>query len=44
MLALVRAVKYFRCYLLGRHFVAETDHVALTYLKKFADLNSRLMR
>ena len=44
MLALVWAVKYFRCYLYGRHFVVKTDHAALTYLKKFADSNPRLMR
>ena len=44
LLALVWAVTYFRCYLLGRNFVAKTDHIALTYLKKFADSNPRLMR
>lgn len=44
MLAVVWVVKYFRCYLLGRHFVVRKDHVALTYLKKFADSNSSLMR
>jgi hypothetical protein len=43
-LALVWAVKYFRCYLLGTHFVVRTDNAALTYLNKFADSNARLMR
>jgi len=44
MLALVWAVKYFRCYLFGRKFVVRTDHSALTYLRKFADQNTRLTR
>jgi hypothetical protein len=44
MLALVWAAKYFRCCLYGRRFVVTTDHAALTYLRKFADQNSRLMR
>ena len=44
ILAVVWTIKYFHCYVLGRHFVAKTDHVALTYLKKFADSNTRLMR
>jgi len=44
IIALVWAVMYFRCYLFGRKFVVRTDHAALTYLKKFADQNSRLMR
>lgn len=43
IIALVWAVMYFRCYLFGRKFVVRTDHAALTYLKKFADQNSRLM-
>jgi hypothetical protein len=44
MLALVWATKYFRCYLHGRKFLARTDHAALTYLRKFADQNARLLR
>ena len=44
MLALVWAAKHFRCYLYGRKFVVRTDHVALTYLKNFADQNARLLR
>jgi hypothetical protein len=44
MLALVWATKQFRCYLHGRQFVARTDHAAWTYLRNFADQNSRLLR
>jgi hypothetical protein len=44
MLALVWATKYFCCYLNGRPFLVRTDHSALSYLRKFADNNSRLMR
>jgi transposase InsO family protein len=44
MLSLVWAVKYFRCYLYGKRFVVRTDHSALTYLRSFADNNSRLLR
>jgi len=38
------ATKHFACYLYGKRFVVRTDHSALTYLHKFADNNSRLMR
>jgi len=44
MLALVWATKYFRCYLYGTKFIVRTDHSTLTYLRNFADLNSRLLR
>jgi hypothetical protein len=44
MLALVWATKYFRCYLYGKKFLVRTDHSALSFLHKFADNNSRLMR
>ena len=43
MLALVWATKQFRCYLHGRTFLARSDHSALTYLRKFADQNTRLL-
>jgi len=43
MLALVWATKQFHCYRHGRMFVARTDHAALTYLRNFADQNSRLL-
>lgn len=36
ILALVWALKYFRCYLLGRMFVVRTDQAAVTYLKKIS--------
>ena len=32
LLAIVWAVKHFRCYLYGRHFCIITDHRPLTYL------------
>ena len=44
MLALVWATKHFRCYLYGKRFLVRTDHSALSYLRNFADNNSRLMR
>ena len=44
MLTLVWATKYFRCYLYGNIFLVWTDHSALTYLRNFADQNSRLLR
>jgi hypothetical protein len=44
MLTLVWATKYFRCYLYGKKFLVRTDHSALTYLRNFAENNSRLLR
>jgi hypothetical protein len=44
MLDLVWATKHFRSYLPGRRFLVRTDHAALTYLKKFADQNIRLVQ
>jgi len=44
MLALVWTTRYFRCYLYGKRFLVRTDHAALTYLQKFTDHNSRLLR
>jgi len=44
MLDLVWATTYFRCYLYGKRFLVRTDHAALTYLQKFVDHNSRLLR
>jgi len=44
MLALVWTAKYFRCYFYGKRFVVRTDHSALTYMRNFANNNSRLLR
>ena len=33
LLSVVFFVKYFRCYLLGRHFLLRTDHAALRWLR-----------
>jgi len=45
ILAVTWATKHFRSYLYGKKkFVVRTDHLALTYIQKFADNNSRLMR
>jgi len=44
MLALVWATKLFRSYLHGKKFLVMTDHSAVSYLRKFSDNNSRLMR
>ncbi|CAG2185648.1 unnamed protein product [Mytilus edulis] len=38
LLAVVYFIKYFRHYLLGRHFKLRTDHGSLTWLYKFKDL------
>jgi hypothetical protein len=43
-LAVVWATKYYRCYLFGKSFLVRTDHAALTFLRNFADNNSRPMR
>ena len=44
ILALVWATKYFRCYTYGKQFLVRTDYSELTYLRNFADHNSRLLR
>ena len=44
MLAVVWALREYRCYLYGRHFIVRTDHAALTFLHKFAGNNARLLR
>jgi len=43
-LALVWATKYFRCFLYGKQFSVRTVHATLSYLRTFADANSRSMR
>lgn len=37
LLAVVSFVKYFKHYLLGRHFIVRTDHAALQWLWKIPD-------
>ena len=44
LLALVYFVKYFKHYLLGRHFTLRTDHGSLTWLYKFKDPDGQIMR
>lgn len=43
-IAVLFALKIWRCYLLGQEFTIYTDNAALTYLQKNKDLNSRLTR
>jgi hypothetical protein len=43
-LAVVRATKYYICYLYGKRFLVRKDHAALKFLRNFAENNSRLMR
>uniref|UniRef100_A0A1B6LP54 RNA-directed DNA polymerase n=1 Tax=Graphocephala atropunctata TaxID=36148 RepID=A0A1B6LP54_9HEMI len=44
MLAVIWAVKYFRCYLTGVHFTLVTDHSAIRWLLSLKDSTSRLTR
>ena len=43
-LAIRLAVQAFQVYLLGRHFLIQTDHRALQWLDKLKEGNSRLTR
>lgn len=44
LLAVVKSVKYFRHYLLGRHFKIRTDHAALTWLVRQPNLTGQVAR
>ena len=44
LLALVSFTRHFRCYLLGRHFTARTDHKALEWLQKFKEPEGQVAR
>jgi hypothetical protein len=44
MLGLVWAPKQFGCYLHDQQFLVRADHATLTYLRNFADQDSRLLR
>jgi len=44
MLAVIWAIRQFRCYVYGREFEIITDHSALQYLLTVKDLNGRLAR
>ena len=43
-LAIIEAIKRFYAYIHGRHFLVETDHCALKYLKSIRMRNPRLTR
>ena len=43
-LAIKMAMHVFRTYLIGRHFIVETDHRSLMWLDKLKDSNSHLTR
>ena len=44
MLAWVWTIKYFRCYRYGKKFPVRTDNSVVTYLRNFAENNSRHLR
>ncbi len=43
-LAIKLGIQAFKVYLLGRHFVVQTDHHALTWLHRLKENNARLSR
>lgn len=43
-LAIIKSVKHFRRYLLGKKFILKTDHKALTYLSEAKNPSSRMLR
>ncbi|KRY19966.1 Retrovirus-related Pol polyprotein from transposon, partial [Trichinella britovi] len=44
MLALVWALKQFRCFLYGRKFTVRTDHGSLTWLRNFKEPEGQVAR
>jgi hypothetical protein len=44
MLGVIWALRQYRCYLYGRHFIVRTAHAALTFLHKLEGNNARLLR
>lgn len=44
MLALISAIDHFRVYLINNHFLVNTDHKAITWLKNIKHTNARLIR
>lgn len=44
MFAIIWAAKYFRPYLFGRNFVIITDHKPLTWLMRFKEPTSKIVR
>ena len=44
LLAIVRSVRLFRHYLLGRQLVVRTDHISLTWLMNFKELQCQLAK
>jgi len=44
LLGLVWAVRYFRCYLLGKPFIVRTDHRSLEHLSKFKEPSAIIAR
>jgi len=44
LMAVVQAVRYWRCYLYGHMFVVHTDHESLKYLRTQENLNDRKVR
>ena len=44
LVAIVKAVKQFHCYLYGRHFEIRTDHAALTWLLNFRNPEGQVAR
>lgn len=44
LLAIVKGLKFYRHYLLGKNFTLRTDHRALTYIQSSQNSTGRLLR